>query len=102
MSKPFAEPFYKSTRWINCKNAYLSSVGGLCEICLKEGKITPADIVHHKVYINESNINNPDITLNWSNLQAVCQLHHNQIHMKSKAPKRYTVDKFGHVTITGL
>ena len=76
-------------------------MGGLCELCLKEGIYTPADIVHHKVYINPTNIDNPDITLNWKNLQAVCITHHNQIHNRT-VQRRYTVDEFGHVIFNEL
>ena len=94
--KKFSEKFYKSKAWQDCRIGYLSSVGGLCELCLKEGIYTPADIVHHKVYINPTNIDNPDITLNWKNLQAVCITHHNQIHNRT-VQRRYTVDEFGHV-----
>ena len=50
--------------------------GGICQKCHKE----PGYIVHHKKYINESNINDPDITLNESNLEFVCKNCHEEIH----------------------
>ena len=49
--KPYAEQFYKSKQWQDCRNSYMKKVGGLCELCLKEGKITPAEEVHHKVHV---------------------------------------------------
>mgnify|MGYP002513801129 CR=1 FL=1 len=55
--KPYAETFYKSKRWQDCRNSYMKKVGGLCELCMKEGKITPAEEVHHKVHLSSQNIN---------------------------------------------
>ena len=93
--KKYAEHFYKSLSWQNCRNAYLKSKGGLCEKCLEDGKITPAEEVHHRVWINESNINDPNITLNFSNLIALCREHHRREH--GAREKRYTIDEYGRV-----
>ena len=60
--------FYQSRAWRKTRNAYINSVHSICERCG-----SPADIVHHKIYIDIDNINNPDITLNWDNLEAVCR-----------------------------
>lgn len=93
----FAKSFYKSKRWQHTRLAYLKSVGGLCERCLKKGLYHPAVIVHHKVYINSENINNPEVTLNWGNLEAVCRDCHEQEHTGDG--RRYKIDEFGNVTI---
>ena len=91
-------PFYKTIQWKECRNAYMKAQRGLCEECLKMGLITPAEIVHHKVHLNPQNMNDPDITLNWDNLEAVCRLHHAEIHEgQNRNPRRYTVDMFGRV-----
>ena len=66
--------------WKNTREAYLRSVGMLCEICLKDGKQVPAEIVHHIIPIDEKTINDPKIALSWDNLQAVCREHHELIH----------------------
>lgn len=42
-------------------------------------------MAHHKVYITPTNINDPNITLNWDNLEALCQECHNKEH-SAKAP----------------
>lgn len=47
----------------------------ICERCGNT-----AVICHHKTYISPKNINNPQITLNWSNLEALCQDCHNKEH----------------------
>ena len=98
--KKYARNFYKSTAWEQTREAYLKSVGGLCERCLKKGLIVPAYIVHHKVYISPDNINDPDVTLNWNNLEALCQACHNGEHFGEEYTKRYKVDELGRVTVT--
>lgn len=79
LAKEFSKKFYKSKAWQKCRDGYIASVNGLCEECLKENKITPGYIVHHKVELTPDNINNPDITLNWDNLEYCCQDCHNKI-----------------------
>ena len=49
--KPYAESFYNSHAWKDCRRAYSKSVGGLCERCLQRGIYSPGEIVHHKVHI---------------------------------------------------
>ena len=102
----YASRFYKSQRWRDTREGYLSSVNHLCEKCLEMGRYTPAVIVHHKVYISERNINDPNITLNWNNLEAVCRGCHAVIHENTykerdnaKNKKRYFVEKNGYVKI---
>ena len=97
MSYGIRRQFYKSKQWQLCRESYLASVGRLCEECLKEGRITPAAIVHHKVELTENNIDNPTITINPQNLEAVCLDCHNKIHMPEQ--KRYTVDEMGRILI---
>lgn len=99
MAQEFAEAFYKSKEWNRCRESYLKSQSYLCERCLQNGKMTPAKIVHHVVHLNPNNITNPEITLNWSNLQAVCKQCHEEIHgyCGRQNQKRYKVDEFGNV-----
>lgn len=97
MAREFAESFYGSPRWKATRKAYKKSVGGLCERCLKKGLYRPAVIVHHKVYISPENINNPEITLNWNNLEALCKECHEAEH-KGKID-RYIVKDDGSVII---
>lgn len=87
--------FYNSKAWQHCRSEYLSSVGGLCERCEAKGIIRPARFVHHKEYISLANIQDPEILLSFTNLEALCFDCHNQEHFKSN--KRYSVDEFGRV-----
>lgn len=93
--KEFAKEFYTSPQWRHCRDAYMNSVGMMCEICKESGAIEKADIVHHKIHITPDNINNPDITLNHLNLQALCRHHHMLVH--STKVRRYVVDSNGNV-----
>lgn len=93
--KEYAAKFYKSKTWERCRADYIKSVGGLCERCRAAGRITAAVIVHHKIYITPDNINDPEITLSFNNLEALCRDCHGAEH--SKPGRRWTVDETGKV-----
>jgi len=78
--QPFAEAFYKSKAWLDCRGAYISSVLGLCEKCGAGGKIA-----HHIIELTPLNINDPSITLNFDNLQLLCQDCHNKVRGQTDA-----------------
>lgn len=79
-----SQPFYKSAAWKRCRAGYIKSVGGLCERCVKEGKITKGYIVHHKQYLTEATINDPKVSLSWSNLEYLCFEHHQKEHFEKE------------------
>ncbi len=93
MAKEFAKPFYNSKRWKQCRAAYIAKRigidGGMCERCNKE----MGYIVHHIKYITPSDINNPDVTLNWNNLEYVCKACHDREHFGND--ERYVFDEQG-------
>lgn len=66
-----------------------------CNATLKTYTAEPAKIVHHKRWLNRDNINDTDITLNWDNLEALCQDCHNKEHHKSAPRLRYRFDADG-------
>lgn len=78
MPSAVADKFYHTKRWQKCRKAYIARRiaidGGLCEVCHEE----LGYIVHHKIWIDETNINNPEVTLNHSNLRYECLACHNQ------------------------
>lgn len=80
MAKDFSKSFYASKRWKVCRKSYISSVHGLCEECLRNGKYKPGLILHHKITLTPDNINDPYITLNFDNLEYLCQECHNIEH----------------------
>lgn len=73
-------PFYKTKAWLDCRAAYLRKVNGLCELCLSHGILKPADIVHHKIHLDDRTARDPAVALNFDNLQALCIECHNSVH----------------------
>lgn len=70
--------FYKSGPWKRARAAYIdfrkALDGGMCEVCGDElGKI-----VHHKIWLNDENCNDPEISLNPKNFRYECQACHNK------------------------
>lgn len=82
MAQAFAKAFYRSKEWERARLAYISYRraidGGLCETC----KDRLGKIVHHKIWLTENNIHNPDIRVGFGNLKLDCQ----QCHNKEKDP----------------
>ena len=95
--KPYAEKFYKSKAWRQCRDSYAKAAGGLCERCLAKGIFQPGIIVHHKIEITPETIDDPNITLNWNNLEFVCRDCHAELH--SGKTRRYQVDELGRVLL---
>jgi len=80
MAKDYAKRFYSSKRWKDTQAAYMISQHYICERC---GNI--ARIVHHIKYITPMNIQDPNITLNWDNLEALCMDCHTREHLGSSS-----------------
>lgn len=93
--RPFAESFYKSKAWEKTRRMIMQRDVMLCQDCLKDGLITPAEEVHHIVELSPDNINDPNITLNPDNLVSLCRRCHAKRH--SGFSVRYKVDEFGRV-----
>ena len=77
--KEYATSFYKGYKWRKLSRLYMESQNYICERCGGT-----ASICHHRKYITPANINDPAITLNPDNLEALCMDCHNKEH-KSKA-----------------
>ncbi len=80
MAKDYAKDFYSSAAWIRCRRSFLNSKMHICERCQNKNGV--GNIVHHKTYITPDNINDPDVTLSWDNLECLCQVCHNREHHK--------------------
>ena len=94
--KDYARTFYSSKAWKDTRRAYTKSKGGLCERCLRKGLYRAGEIVHHKVYLTPENINDPNVSLCWDNLELVCRDCHAKEH--DRRQRRYKVDGMGRVT----
>lgn len=97
MAKEFSKDFYKTKAWKKCRDSYMQSRRGLCEICLNKGLFVRAEIVHHIEELTPDNINNPIISLSFDNLKAVCRECHAELH--GKRHKRYKINKLGEVEL---
>ena len=79
--------FYKSRPWLRARKDYIAKRlaidGGICEACHEE----PGLIVHHyKVWLDDVNCNDPEISLNEENFQYVCLICHNKMRDPGNAP----------------
>lgn len=95
--KPWAEKFYTSEAWKSTRLSYLDTKQHLCERCMAVDKLIPAKVVHHKVYLTRYNINDPNISLNHKNLEALCQDCHNKEHHREESKLKYKFDKDGNL-----
>ena len=77
-SFPGQAAFYHSKAWKRLSRAFLLSKNYICERCGR-----PAEIAHHKIYLTEENMTDPDIALTPDNLEALCLDCHNQEHFGS-------------------
>lgn len=74
---PRVEAFYHSKEWRRCQRAFRNYKNNTCEMCGG-----PGWLVHHKTPLNELNVDNPKISLDWSNLMLLCLDCHNTIHSR--------------------
>jgi 5-methylcytosine-specific restriction endonuclease McrA len=79
MSNSNLKWFYNSREWKAVRLCKLANVGYMCEQC---GGI--AEEVHHKILLDELNTHDPNISLNQSNLIALCKECHNLTHNRFK------------------
>lgn len=86
--------FYQSKAWARCREAYIKSVGGLCETCKAKGIYRAGKIVHHKIHLTEENYTDPSIAYGFNNLVLVCHQCHEEIH---KGKKRFFFDANGKI-----
>lgn len=74
--------FYNSTAWRKVSSTYLSSKNYLCERCG-----APATICHHRQWLDGANVHDPNVALNFDNLEALCQDCHNREHFERRATR---------------
>ena len=82
MPREFSKKFYNLKRWKDIRKTFISSKFGICERCGRPN----AKQVHHKEYLTEDNINNPNISIDFNNLELLCDTcHQNEHHKKMSA-----------------
>jgi len=70
-----AAMFYKSIEWLRVRQQALIRDHGLCQDCLLEQRITPADMVHHKIPVRMD----WELRLRLDNLVSLCNRCHAKI-----------------------
>lgn len=93
--KDWAKSFYNSRAWQECRRNFLQQ-NPFCERCMSEGRWTPAVHVHHKTYLTPQNIGDASVSLNFANLEALCQACHNMEHHRTSR-RRYFMDEAGNI-----
>ncbi|MCG7217370.1 HNH endonuclease [Paenibacillus mucilaginosus] len=68
--------FYKSSAWLSTRQAALIRDNHLCQHCLQQQRLTPADMVHHIQEVREA----WELRLVADNLISLCDACHNRIH----------------------
>lgn len=96
MHNQFANAFYSSKEWKHCRAEYREAKGKLCERCLAKGVISAGVEVHHKIRLTKENLKDPSVTLNWDNLELLCEDCHREEHPRG-GPMR--TDMYGHVDL---
>ena len=81
--------FYLSRTWRRARAAYIAERkaidGGICEVC----GVEPGLIVHHVVWLDDVNCNDPSISLNPRLFKYECQTCHNrEVDPRKDAPGR--------------
>lgn len=75
---------YKSTRWRKLRELKIAQQP-LCKMCLKEGKTTIAEDVHHieSFMSTDDPMRRMALAYDYENLMSICKMHHQMIHNKS-------------------
>jgi 5-methylcytosine-specific restriction enzyme A len=71
------DKFYAGTKWRKLRAAFLKE-NPLCAACSLDGLLTAATVVHHKV----ERLEDPDLALDWDNLEGLCSPHHTSHHKR--------------------
>ena len=94
------EKFYHSTLWRKTRKAYLESVYYTCSKCGGVG-----NLVHHKIPLNDENVEDLTISISFDNLQCLCKSCHDSIHHEiegrgeSNLHHEVSFDEYGNVKI---
>lgn len=80
---------YKKAEWLRVRRYVIERAHGLCEECLRQGRIQAGVEVDHVVPLDEENWQNWDIAYNPENLQLLCRDCHNLKHGRISSLQRF-------------
>jgi len=73
-SRPARHEFYATPEWRRLRDWYRAR-HPLCEECQRQGRVTAAELVHHKVEISQGGE-----LLDVGNLESLCRSCHSRVH----------------------
>lgn len=82
-----AKAFYKSWAWKKCREIALIRDDYLCQKCIKQGRLTAANTVHHIIHLKDD----PQKALDIDNLTSVCPTCHERLHPNRGQEKKEVV-----------
>ena len=82
-SRRIGDKIYQTVAWRKLRQYYYGKQHGVCERCGE-----PGDVVHHVIHIDETNVNDPNITMSEDNLELLCHTCHNREHKQVHEPLR--------------
>ena len=85
-SREIRRKAYNNTEWRKLRDTYIKE-HPLCEDCLNEGKVVPAEDIHHIRSPFQNGECNKALLLDYNNLMALCKQCHNKRHNPNQAPK---------------
>ncbi|WP_371806921.1 HNH endonuclease [Staphylococcus xylosus] len=71
---------YKGKDWMKLRTLALNRDNHLCQMCIRNSVFTPADLVHHIIYVKSDFSKALDL----DNLMCVCSKCHNKIHSEDE------------------
>ena len=86
VSREMRRKAYNNTEWRKLRDTYIKE-HPLCEDCLNEGKVVPAEDIHHIRSPFQNGECNKALLLDYNNLMALCKQCHNKRHNPNQAPK---------------
>lgn len=109
MSYGARKSFYNSKAWKSVKKAIWLKQKLLCNRCRKPvyvdglSEYLPKEqrrtgIVHHKIYLDDTNVYDDNIALNEDNLEGICkECHELEHHQEQVTRKNYMFDEAGNL-----
>lgn len=74
---------YNNSSWRKTRDTYMKE-HPICEECLKYGKVTPAEDIHHIKSPFKNGEINYTLLLDYTNLMALCKTCHAEIHNRQE------------------
>lgn len=80
MAKDFSRWVYHTSEWERVRKSAWARDHGLCQECLKRGRVTAAELVHHIHELTPQTVSDPNQCYGLDNLECVCRECHSRLH----------------------